>query len=953
MAERAPVERLEKVWVGQTGGVREQALLAAFLFATVGGAYVARVGTSWARALAILALAVVLAAYVALLVRRRREARDDVRILRRVLFATDRGIAVRALRALRLVQRAEVDQTVGSAELALAHFGRVVDGVTNDSLKVAGARYAQRFRGVTLALLSVVLISVLVGPGRVVEGLDVLAARHGRAPLTMSWIGFPRVSALPPSYTRAGERSLVFGTTVELPKGTVITVRGVPRVPERPLVFTDGQKEQPFESDGAGGIVVRWAVRENASLRVAARFGDVRVDDEESLEVEVVPDERPHVEVEEAPKTVKLGEVSQIDVKWSARDDHGLREVDLVMRSGAREERRVLGRFDGESRIEHGGYSVLARDAFLRRMFLPIVVTVEAKDNDPLDGPKWSASPAITVIPPGVGEAEAERFAALTRVRAALVGLLEAFGTDGGASPRELRTRFDEVRAETSAALSASYAGSPVPRGFRAFVEGQLEKLSKTRGPIPERGVEDGVLAVDVALAALGNRDAADVAKRLADVAEEAALSARFGRETERRDEAILKLDQSLGVLEKGAERLATLSALGRDVGSVARADTSRIRRARTASDLLHAELAALHLAERLRRPTPSFGATTGHGRGGGGVESGRGRGKAGGEAAGPPPSSADSEFDRSAGAVSELAAEHQNALQGVESALEAASKAEPSEAEQSEAHRKAESLRKAVEALPLPGQEFGTPRAAAALAREHAVAAAHDLDDFALEQAKENATRSLQALDEAEHRLDPSDPVREEFERARKALRDARDFAEERLESRRTAAEARARRALEQAADIERHLGSRADEIARSQGDHEGALPKETSDRLEQAASVMREAAKELSEGHGEAAVKLQREAQRLLEQSRVGRVAERDPEEESPSRGEERGKSRSPGERSDDGKDVALGGDVPGPDDAARAEEFRRRVLNGLGRERSERLSPAVRRYAEGLLR
>jgi hypothetical protein len=35
------------------------------------------------------------------------------------------------------------------------------------------------------------------------------------------------------------------------------------------------------------------------------------------------------------------------------------------------------------------------------------------------------------------------------------------------------------------------------------------------------------------------------------------------------------------------------------------------------------------------------------------------------------------------------------------------------------------------------------------------------------------------------------------------------------------------------------------------------------------------------------------------------------------------------------------------------ARAEDFRRRVLEGLGKEKSERLSPAVRRYAEGLLR
>jgi hypothetical protein len=41
-----------------------------------------------------------------------------------------------------------------------------------------------------------------------------------------------------------------------------------------------------------------------------------------------------------------------------------------------------------------------------------------------------------------------------------------------------------------------------------------------------------------------------------------------------------------------------------------------------------------------------------------------------------------------------------------------------------------------------------------------------------------------------------------------------------------------------------------------------------------------------------------------------------------------------------------------VPGADDQRRALEFRRRVLEGLGKERGGRLEPAIRRYAEGLL-
>jgi hypothetical protein len=104
-----------------------------------------------------------------------------------------------------------------------------------------------------------------------------------------------------------------------------------------------------------------------------------------------------------------------------------------------------------------------------------------------------------------------------------------------------------------------------------------------------------------------------------------------------------------------------------------------------------------------------------------------------------------------------------------------------------------------------------------------------------------------------------------------------------------------------------------------------------------------------ELAAGRGERGVELQREAQRLLEKSRLGRASE--PDEPSPR--DQKAARAEESERHGDGREsIALGGDVPGPDDRARAEEFRRRVLMGLGRERSERLSPAVKRYTEGLL-
>src|SRR4029078_10897866 len=97
------------------------------------------------------------------------------------------------------------------------------------------------------------------------------------------------------------------------------------------------------------------------------------------------------------------------------------REVHLVLRSGPREERRVLAKLDGETKSDRGGYVLPAADAFVKKSNAPIEIVVEAKDNDPITGPKWGASAAITLVPPHVGEPEARRIGALKRLRASLV----------------------------------------------------------------------------------------------------------------------------------------------------------------------------------------------------------------------------------------------------------------------------------------------------------------------------------------------------------------------------------------------------------------------------------------------------------------------------------------------------------------------------------------------------
>jgi hypothetical protein len=664
----------------------------------VGAAHLARIGTPVTRACAALAIASAAAVWAWLAWRGQRDWRDGERTLRRILVPTDRALGERALRALRTIDRAAADPAVGDSDLARLHFERLIGRASVDAVEGAALRYAHLWRGLGLGALLVALFVVFLSPLRLVEGLDVLGAYEGRAPVELSYLRYPRVTAQPPSYTRASERTLVLGASVALPKGTVITVRGMPRHEERALVVTDGTSDVPFVSDGAGGLVARYSVEGTTTIRIGARFGSVLIEEEDALRVHAIVDTVPAVVLDEAPKKIRLAEVERIALRWSAKDDYGLREVALVLRSGAHEDRRVLGKFDGESARERGGYSLSARDPFLRRAFLPVSLTVEARDNDPIDGSKWGRSEAIVVLPPTVGQPEGERYRALATIRDEVIALIGWYAdpdVEGGPPEKEVRERVATIRERANDVLEGTYGGLSVPRGVQSFTLGQLGRLSvKQKAGTLDR-FEDVALALDAGLRSFGVRDAEIVAKRLGDVTEEIATGARLARETEQRAEGLQRVDVALGALQEGLLWLARLGPLGRDLGNVAGGDSRRIARSRKADDLTHTELAALHLAARLRRPNPSFGSAGGIG----GVETGSGGGK--GSGGNTPSSEADRAFDQLADQIRQLAREHGDALSGVEQTLQQAREGQELGQLQEEARERARAVRAAVEELP------------------------------------------------------------------------------------------------------------------------------------------------------------------------------------------------------------------------------------------------------------
>jgi hypothetical protein len=591
-------------------------------------------------------------------------------------------------------------------------------------------------------------------------------------------------------------------------------------------------------------------------------------------------------------------------------------------------------------------------------LYLPAQISIEARDNDPVGGSKWGKSAVITLLPTAVGELEALRYLALVRSRDSFMESIAVASEPlppasskaaDKAAASELEQRFAE-RLESAAqgferALGESYGGLRVAPGLRNFALGRLRVLRAEKGSLAQRGrsVEDLVLGLDGVLISVSNRDAQRVSKILGNVAEEAMVGAQQAQSGEAPAPGLDRLDKAIYALRAGATQLLTLGSLGNDIGSVALADLGRVSRARDKSDLYHAELAARHLAERLHRPRPSFGASSS-----GGVEAGqgessepqRGSGQEQGEG------EAQKQFDELAEQIAELAHQHAAQVEQVDQTLSGAKAPPEAAALREEAERRAKEIRQAVQDLPEPGNSPGTPEAAGALARENARGMAHDLESLKLERAADSARRALGALAEARAKAVGQTYFQGQLDGAKASVEEHLRWIQEQLEAQQKAARERARGLLQGPSAREDELAGKARELAQRGDDRASALPGEVTERLRQAEQLMQQAARELARGEGEAGLSRQREAQRLLEGADTGKP-------EDPEEGDQQQPEGDKDGTNDGSGGQPFGGDVPAAERQNKAEEFRRRVIRSLGEGPVGRLAPAVKRYAEGLLR
>lgn len=906
----------------------------------------ARVGTLPFRVAAATVIVVATVLLVGVPFWRRRRERSELRLLS-WMFAQDPAQLAKLRRAYQL--QSDVTPDV-SPQLAALHYRRTLERVSPEVMIRRGDSLRRRWNIVGAVALAVCAGLFAPGGSWLVEGYNVLFARSGVAPWPMQWLEYSTVIAKPPAYLGNGQTQIMWESATGLPEGAVVSVHGRPLHEGVSLVLTNGTDHVAFVDDGEGALVAHWTLDVGAELRVAARFGDVLVFEPVSVQLHALPDQLPRVFLAGAPREIPLADAEQIELQWRAIDDHQVSQVDLVLRSGAKEERRTLDRPSPGMRQAAGGHLLYPDDPFVIQSFLPVLVRVEARDNHAeRERDAWGRSETLILKPAGVGQAQVTRFLALRQLRDTLTDVLSTLpvGDEARAGTAESKqrlattvTKLVALRDTANGVLNAAHDGLPVARGMSAFVAGQLDTaLRELRRPgvsweKRRRALEGALLGIDAGLASLTHRDAQDVSKALGDVADEAAFAAKRAQESEQTLEAAKeRLALAIQVLRDGAAALRSLGVLGNDLGLVALADLDRVVRAKTSGDFFHAELAALHLAARLHRPNPSFGAKGG---GGGAVESGNGQGGEGEDPSGKA-SDADEAFDRLAHDLAELSQEHSDVMERTSSALDDADEQARSDALADEAKRRAQALRRATLGLPEPGEAPSTSRASAALSREHAGAMAHDLDNLDFEEAVESGRRARSAAEDALRRGDLDDWTIDVQRRALDEIRQQLDWAVQQRDEWRQRREQAAREALNEVSKAEQELGERARRLA-SESRGAAQLPEQSRQKLSAAEELMRQAAQQLGTGRGQVGLELQRQAQRLLEESQPGQTTE-------PA-------GRQPGKESG-ARSSGFGGNVPAEDRRRQAEDFRRRVLEGLARGQGGKLGPAVKRYAEGLLR
>lgn len=843
------------------------------------------------------------------------------------------------MRALRLWRQTQADSRSGSPVLAQRFMSDAFASISIDAIAKRAQRFARSLDVLVVIGLVTSFALVLRAGHPILEGLDLALARRGRAPVAMLWLDVTDVSAKPPAYLRIAEHSILFGSRVSEPAGTLISVRGLPLRAGVGLVLTNGQQSVDFEQSADGELVAHWTLNQSERLKIAARFGPSRIEQDEEVVIDAEPDELPQVTLENEGQTVRLGRIHRVELNYRAYDDHGLRQIDLVLKSVDREDRRTLMRLDGQQRQQVGAHALSATDELLKGLRLPTQVRIEARDDNSLAANNWGHSGWIRLEPLMPGQPEAERIQVLQRLRNRMLEWLAVErGYQAGAGRPPAAAKKDSALEALTQSLSLGQDFWHWPTHVELLLNALREQLTR---PAKQGGqatmVEQATLALDSLEIDLAERDARLVSSALAELADDVVLGARQAGGTEFRDRGERRVNEAVVLLTEGARSLGTLGRLGLDLANIVRATVTRIERARDAHDYTHVQLAAEYLAARLRRPQPSAGSSAS-----GGVESASGS-TPGAPRLRPTVSNAHQRIERLLIELQQLRQEHRSNLELLERTLKATESEALQQVPSAENRERADRLRALAEKIPYLGAEPDSALSSQVVAREQTLGAAEALRREQTSDAFERVRVARDAIREAFLRASREDRAggidEKNLRQLDEELANQSRSLEQLLQSVRKQTGHRAAQQLHDQVGNERQLAGRARALVEREQRGDSVIPEALRHDLGRAAEFMDGASDALEKSDATAALDQEQRAQALLD--RFDSQQRNRPAEAN--RDDARGKVAP----------ITNQGAVTPTGDPEAAARFRSRVQNGLNTQTPGALGTAIRRYAEGLLR
>ncbi len=203
-------------------------------------------------------------------------------------------------------------------------------------------------------------------------------------------IGNVQITLYPPAYTGLGAVSMA-GGNVEGIKGSSLRIDALStkEVVKAEIVTADG-KQVPLKIDGKklqGNLVLFQSQQYRILVQDAHGFRNSPI----AYELSVKPDGLPTIELVKPTEDLEVNGDEVLPFEYSARDDFGIGEVNLVAKVGDREEKIRLQRDEARR--------LVLRDQFRWDLGkLPLrdgdeaVVHLEVLDNDTISGPKLGTS---------------------------------------------------------------------------------------------------------------------------------------------------------------------------------------------------------------------------------------------------------------------------------------------------------------------------------------------------------------------------------------------------------------------------------------------------------------------------------------------------------------------------------------------------------------------------------